>query len=681
YLIFFCLLLSIMTTVSAVTKAKNAELDLRNWDGKEIVSLDGEWEFYWDVLLYDSLHIDNIESPTAQIVDVPSYWTEYYSDSLKLPGKGFGSYRLSVLLPKDLINKELALDIPIFDDAYTLFINKKQVASNGWVSAHKQEAVPGYKPVLYLFKPDSEKLDIVIHVSNYKHRRGGFWKSIRLGESELVIHQKNIYEVIIHITIGLIISSILFFGVFFIFYTRNRKALFFSLSIFGILLRIISTDTFVIQTFSDPPWELLIRLEYLGTYIAFIFACWYFQLLYPNKIVKILLRMNSVLMALICLSVVVLEPDFFSYTILYFKPVVLLFFSYYLIVSFVYIFKRNENDEFYFAALLVFLAGLINDLRVSASASGIMNDYTIHFALQVFIFSHVILMIHSWIKAYKEKEKMNFQIEYLNLKLEKRIEDSEKELNLDKKELLDQKEEIFELKKKLKSESEFIRKIQSVLAQDMRSPIASVFQVSGYLHSSYGDGELKETVASIRDMSGAASTILDNLLFWTRTQRGDIQYSPHLVKVQDLLNELLVVNKIALMQKSIDADILVKEELTAFCDPQLIKVVLGNLFSNAIKYSKRNGRITLTATRVKGSEELILIFEDRGIGIPVDMLNHLNNPHKNEQIEIRKGTANEKGSGLGIILSQELLRINKGKMTIESTINKGTRVIVYLPYA
>lgn len=660
-------------------KARDGILDLRNWDGKGIITLDGEWKFYWQVFISDTILTNGNEIKSPLIVDVPSYWSEYFIDTEALPGKGYGSYSLSILLPATILEDDLALDIPIFDDSYVLFLNDERVARNGKVGINSDQAEPGYKPKIYIFHPDSEKIELIIHVSNYKHRRGGFWKSIRMGGSERLIHQKKIYDIIVHITIGFILSFFLFFLAFFIFYPKNKSALYFSLFSFGLLLRILSTDTFAIQIFSNPPWEWIIRLEYLGTYIAFVFGSWYFLNIYPGKNIKIIVKLNTVVIGLICLFVIVLEPAYFAFTMFYFQPVILLFFTYYLIISFVHIFKRNEADEFYFAALLIFLIALVNDIRVSASAPGIFNDYTIHFALQVFIFTHVLLMIRSWVKAYKELGKLNFEIEYLNLNLEERIKKRTEESNADKKEIQKQHEEISLKNEELRSRIEFSSKIQSIMAHDLRSPITSLYQVSSYLSTTYGDGELKETLDSIRDLSGSASALLDNLLFWARSQQGEIHYSPQSIKIQDLINEILSMYRVSLKQKFVVTDTLITENLETFCDPLLLKIVLRNLFSNALKFSKKKGKITITASLKKDSEDIVLIIEDKGVGIHSEVLKVLNNSSNKDEIEISTGTSNEKGSGLGIRLSQELIQINKGTMRIESSLKKGTRVIIYLP--
>lgn len=679
YLFLFYLLSSNFVDGSAAFTAKNAKLDLRNWDGKRIITLDGEWNFFWNTFLCDSIKLEDNNSQSALLVDVPSYWNEYYIDSLKLPGKGYGTYCLTVLLPQQLMNKELALDIPVFDDSYTLYLNNERVAWNGISATNGDLAEPGYKPTVLVFKPGSEKLEIVINVSNYAHRRGGFWKSIRIGESVKIHHQKKIYEFLSHISLGIILTSMIFFSFFFIYNKKNISALFFSLSMFGILLRIISTDTFVIQIFSNPPWDWLIRFEYLGTYIAFIFASWYFHHIYPNKVARILLLLNTVLLALISMFVIVLDPVYFSYTMYYFKPVLLISFFYYLVNSFWHIFKRNENDEFYFAALLILLIALVNDIRVSGSEHGILNDYSLQFALQLFVLVQVVLTIHSLIKGYKEKEKLNLEIGYLNANLEKRIEDSQNQIDVGKSEVEKKTEEIALQNIELEIEKELTKKLRSVIHQDLRSPVNSLHQVSNYLSLSYGDGELRETINSIRDLSFTANALIDNLLFWTRCKQGEIQYSPQKVIVQDFLTELFSYFKMQIKQKSIETDVLMSEDLKCFCDPHLIKIVLRNLFSNAIKYSRKNSLISITATQGSTKDDIIIIIEDKGVGISGELLKVLNDSSNNDEIDIRKGTLNEKGSGLGIRLSQELVRINKGKMKIESNEKKGARVIVYLP--
>lgn len=394
---------------------------------------------------------------------------------------------------------------------------------------------------------------------------------------------------------------------------------------------------------------------------------------------KIIVMMNSVIIGLIIIFIIISKPVYFAYTMFYFKPVVILFFAYYLGISFIHIFKREEGDEYYFATIIILLISLVNDIRVSSSSTGLFNDYATPFALQLFVLTHAILVIKTWVKAFKEKEKLNLEIEFLNLNLEKRINERTKEIVDSKREIEKQHEEIGRKNEKLKLNVDLNNKIQSIIAHDLRSPIVSVFQISDYFAISNNTEGLKETIQSIRELSGSASALIDNVLFWGRSQQGKIHFSPEQVKISDLISESLILNKLTLKQKSVNTETLIIKNLEVYGDINLLKIIFRNIFSNALKYSKKKGEITITAARPKKSEYVVIIIEDKGIGISPAILKILNSTDHSDNIESRKGTSNEKGSGLGIRLSQELIQINNGKMKIESEEGKGTRVMLFLP--
>ncbi len=631
FILFFSLL-----KLDAAPQAKEGVLDLRMWDGISTYSLDGEWIFFWNTFINAKDVFEDIKSQKFDIESVPSYWSDYEIEGEPLPGDGYCSYALTVLLPKGLKNK-LALDIPIFDDSYELFLNGQSVSQNGVPGISQETSEPGYKPKLLIFEANMDKLEIVIHVANFAHRRGGFWKSIRIGDADKFIHQKNIYELVAHATLGLIGAFTLFFLFFFIFYPKNIKALFFSLMLAGILLRLIATDTFPALVFGQIPWDWLVRFEYLGSFIALVFASWYFLTIYPDKRMRIAIMMNSVIIGLICIFIVILKPAYFAYTMFYFKPLVVLFFAYYFVISFRHIFKRNDGDEYYFATILILFIFLVNDLRVSSSSTSLFNDYSIAFSIQLFIIIHGILAIKSWVKAFKEKEKLNLEIEYMNLHLERRIEDRIQEISESKERIKKQNEEIRLKNEDLKSTINFSNKIQSIISHDLRSPIVSIYQISDYFSFSDKQEGMRETIKSIRELSWSANSLIDNLLFWGRSQQGGLHFSPEIIRIQDLISETLTLSKIALKQKSVDVDVLITEGLEVYGDSNLLMIIFRNLISNAIKFSNKNTIITISAASPKNSANVIIVIEDKGIGIPPAILKDLNNKLK-ETVEIRKGT-------------------------------------------
>lgn len=657
--------------------SRNGEIDLRNWDSNEIIKLDGEWGFYWEQFLNPFDWRVPKEKPDLY-VNVPSYWTDYELNGERLTGFGFGTYTLSINLPAGY-NSVLAFQIPVFDDAYSFYINGIKYAENGEIGQSQGEADPGYHPQIVSIYPDTSILVITIHVSNFEHRRGGFWKSIRFGDEEILKKHKTRYDFLVMISIGSIVTFSIFFLFFFVFYRKNISALYFSITLLGILIRILVTDNYPLQIFWDIPWLWMIRMEYIGTYMAFGFGMWYFLQLYPFSWMRKITLLNSVVMSLLIIFVLISKPVIFGYSMFYFKPAAIVFFTFYLATSFYYLMRRKGTDIFYFVALLIFMLSLVNDLLVSASKSTFSSGYIIHFGVLVFITLNALLLIRTWVYAYKEKIKLNQEIEYMNLNLEKLVKDRMEEVLEGKEEIKKQNIEIANKNQELESLLLSNKKIQNIIASELKGPVTSLLQISDHLNRTYTRPDLKETLQSMKDLSETANHLIDNLLYWERLQKGDVSSEPFKVSMQKIVTELKEYYKDYLSQKSLKMDILMKDEAWAFCDPTLIRIVFRNLVLNAIKYTKKGGRITISAAKPADSEYIVVLIEDNGVGINEKLLKLLNDRQSREFVTSNKGTANETGSGLGIRLAHGLMKINKGKIRIDSEPGKGTMLMVFLP--
>ena len=166
---------------ASVPKAVKGVIDLRNIGNSDkfIVKLNGEWEFYWEKILRP----DDFKAGTIKpdyFGNVPSYWTDYPQESVRTEKFGYATYRLTVLLPPGM-DKPLALDMPVFDSSYDVYINGKHLGGNGIPGKSEKESKPEYKRNFFRINPESDSLVIIIAVSNYNHRRGGFWLPVKLG--------------------------------------------------------------------------------------------------------------------------------------------------------------------------------------------------------------------------------------------------------------------------------------------------------------------------------------------------------------------------------------------------------------------------------------------------------------------------------------------------------------------
>lgn len=665
FVISICLGCTLLSAREANPVPTEGILDLRSYqfDDQTVINLNGEWEFYWDKLLYP----DDFKQSGKFLPDlygkIPSYWNSYEINGSNLPGKGHATYRLMILLPEGF-SRNLMFDVPVFDVAFKMYLNDLFVGGNGEPGISEEKSQAGYSPFLTMFTARADTIQVLIQVSNYQHRRGGFWKTMTMGSTSKLVRLSNQYKFISNISLGVLISFALFFLFFFILYRKEKITLYFSLTLIGIFLRLISTDLFPILLVTETlPWKCLIRTEYLGSFMAFGFGMWYFYSLYPGKIIKLFVRINFYVLLVLSIIVIFFRVDIFAYTMLYFQPVVVLFLTYYLIVSAISVLRGKLADLGYLCGLLIFIAALINDLLIANSQTALTRNYSIHFAVQLFVFIQAIMIIRNWIFTYLEKERLHREINYINRNLEKMVTDRTTELN--------------ERNKELENALIFKDRVFSIIAHDLRSPIASLVQNAELLNYDLSDEDRHKVFASFLDLTHMASNLIDNLLYWGRSQGNLINYNPANCDLKDVVKQILQLFQDYAGQKSISIDLQTGRKTIAYCDEELIRIVLRNLISNALKFTGKGGEVVVSITHESDPEEIIrLMVTDNGIGIGEDKIRTL---FTDDKIIATKGTDGETGTGLGLKLCYDLIRINKGSINIESVPGKGTKVIIILP--
>ncbi|WP_244243402.1 7TM diverse intracellular signaling domain-containing protein [Leptospira andrefontaineae] len=212
-------------------------LDLRQWnfqtDGN--ISLDGEWEFYWNEFL--SAPKSKEKSAQPSYIKVPSKWDKGRNVTHKYPSHGFASYRAKVLLPES--NTQLSLKISSISSSYALFVNGKEISKGGNVGKEESEYSPGYKPGVFSFISDKPELEILIHVSNFKYSNGsGIWNPIQLGSTSDIQQVSLRATMLDSITFGTLFVMSLYHFTFYLMRRRDPSALFFALLCLCIALRV-----------------------------------------------------------------------------------------------------------------------------------------------------------------------------------------------------------------------------------------------------------------------------------------------------------------------------------------------------------------------------------------------------------------------------------------------------------
>jgi PAS domain S-box-containing protein len=219
----------------------------------------------------------------------------------------------------------------------------------------------------------------------------------------------------------------------------------------------------------------------------------------------------------------------------------------------------------------------------------------------------------------------------------------------------------------------------SILAHDLKSPFNSIL---GFLKllieniENYDINTIENQLNHINKSAQSTYNLIEELLLWTNSQSGKLSFNPLNLNLNKILDDILSEFKPIAINKNININNLTTIKLNVIADLEMIKTVMRNLVSNAIKFTKSSGQIIIYASIE--DKEVIFSVTDNGIGIDTKKINKL---FDITQKHSTKGTANETGTGLGLILCKEFVEKHGGKIWVESELGKGSKFNFTLPIA
>ncbi|HBH85938.1 MAG: hypothetical protein A2X03_17740 [Bacteroidetes bacterium GWA2_40_15] len=671
--------ISVLKSVAetGVPVARKGVIDLRYLDRnkKFTVKLNGEWEFYWKRMLRPNDFKTGAFQPDFY-GKVPSYWTDYQNVPVKTEKFGYATYRLTVLLPVGL-ESALGIDMPVFDSSYDIYINDNYQGGNGVPGKTAEESKPEYKRNFFRLYPDSDTLSIIINVSNFDHRRGGFWLPVKLGTYSVIQSRLANGWAWQWSVISLLIGFSLFFLFFFLISRRDKDMLFFSIAIICLAFRPLFTTHYLINNLGSLPWVWIVRFEYLGLFVLMIAWAWFLVQIYPSKLINILARIITVIFSLASLLILFLPVIIFSYSTHIYYPLMIPLIVYPLYMSLKGVLKKNIFDILYFSVFAILLIGGAHDIQVANGKDQSSTGYILTYFIVIFVLIQAALLMYRWVKSFNEKEKLKNELEFLNRNLEILVNDRTQEINVRNQEIEKQNTMIAIQNRKLSETIQLKNRIFSVIAHDLRSPVVNIL----YMLNLLKEKEFKEKYDTFANSSieyaQMVINLLENMLVWGREQEDKIKYSPERQDIADLILTNLSIFKETADKKDISLNFTHIGSSVAYFDKDLLDIVIRNLLSNAVKYTYRGGRISiLLKDKSANNEGIMLKICDNGVGISELKQKSL---FLSAEIESSPGTESEKGTGLGMKLCYDLIKLNKGTISVESATGEGTCFMITLP--
>ncbi len=220
-------------------------------------------------------------------------------------------------------------------------------------------------------------------------------------------------------------------------------------------------------------------------------------------------------------------------------------------------------------------------------------------------------------------------------------------------------------------------KFFSIIAHDLKSPFQGLLGYTNYMVENF-DSIPKSEIRSYTDLLYKQIQnlydLIENLLEWSRLQTKGIKINPTIIELNELINGIIKVSETTARKKEITINNNIAENLSVFVDKYMISSTIHNLISNAIKFTYKSGEIKIYSKEVDDFVEVTI--EDNGVGINKQDINKL---FRMDVHFTTRGTEDEKGTGLGLIIAKEFIEKNGGKIRAESELNKGTKFIFTLP--
>ena len=306
---------------------------------------------------------------------------------------------------------------------------------------------------------------------------------------------------------------------------------------------------------------------------------------------------------------------------------------------------------------------LTGQADLQAVTNAVNNAELYHYIAKPWENTNLILTVKGAIHRYnqdKQLEEQNAILQNMNSVLEQQVKERTRELELANA-----------------SKDKFF----SILAHDLRAPFNGLIGMTEIFSENIGkntfnQNDMKTGMDSLGKTAKTVYSLLENLLTWSRLQRGAIEFFPQELLLEQTVDEVLDIFESNTQQKQIRLSNKIPAPTPVYADVNMLNTILRNLVSNALKFTHEGGQIEVSAEAHEEEEYVEVCVSDTGVGMsPEDQQKLFRIDVKHSDV----GTAGEKGTGLGLILCKELVEQNGGAIRVESEPGAGARFLFTIP--
>jgi len=623
------------------------------------ISLNGPWQYYYGNFL-SATEMQQLPEEQKRYATLPSRWNNRQKYPGQLSNLGCMTYYLQLIVNPSVTGKFAGIKFYTISSAYRVIVNDEEVLTMGQPSRTREGSKSDRSAHLLHLTLTSDTLHLVLHVSNYcLSNYGGVTQPIVFGPIEEI--EKQNFRDYAKTFFFSTAFFILFFLHLLIFMIRGKEITHMQIAIISLLfmLKMLTENEHVLLKYST--WMDL-AIEYKlwnATLLLFPIVLSFSQKLFPDDIPEKLSKISYLVFAGMLILIVFLPLQLLTSISHYLVLPPFLGILYLLFVLLIAMKKKRKYAFVYFIALFVMFIGFINDMFYVTDLY--RSELKAHIGGLVFLSIQTWIVITRYARSHEQMGRLQQELISINQNLEKTIEQHTIQL----------KKANFQLARSNKHQELII----TTISHDLMNIFNNLRYFSNdLLHRQLLKPEIASDVQRIQNNTENGLNILNNILDWRSVQESQCSQPVKIAHLSKIITECISQQVDAISGKSVHIQTDINDELVFWCDYNQLYSIVRNLLSNAVKFTSQNGHILISNRRVEQMVEICI--NDDGIGMPEWIKDNLFTLRKDKK---REGTRGEIGSGIGLILTRELLDNNDGTIRIVSQPGKGTTVVIAFP--
>lgn len=651
--------------------ADKGQIDLSTWNFNKnpIVKLDGDWEIYWDQLLTPET-VNN--TPPSGLLKLPCYWEGKDLNGNALPATGSATFRLKVKT-KHIPSTSYSLELPKITSSYQLWVNDHLVSSAGVTATSKEKSKSEYKPMVVAIPHMQDNIEILLQISNYDYRHGGFNTSIRIGETDVLVSKQlrgMAYDMLLFG--ALVIMGLYHLGLY-VLRRKDLSPLYFGLFSLLIGIHILTGENYMLShLFPELSWEAGMKIKFLCICLSVPMILNFLTLLLPYEVTKKSMMFFGSVGLLFCTIVLFTPISIYSHLALAIYVWIFLSCAYIFYCVYHALKMRRLGANLVAVGTIAYVLTVINDILYynELAKFGGMSPYGLLFCVMIHAF--YISLVNS--NTFHSTEEMSVQLKELNNSLEQKIEERTMEL-VQTNARLEQSYAI------LAREEGARRQLLTNISHDLRTPIT---MIQGYLEALLdrvveNPEQQRRYLQLIHTKTTGLNRLIHDLFELSKLEARQTTFTFKTMDLNQLMQYFqeryeLEIREAGLDYKSELMELQAGNHWHLNVDLGRIDQVFTNIIYNSFRHTPQGGLIRIHFD--SDGSDLVISIHDNGVGIAEEDLPFIfDRFFKND----KSRNSMSGGSGLGLAIAKEIVENHGGRIGAYSKYNQGTTIWFTLP--